>query len=206
MVDAAARRIMLPQNGRFALAPCDPDRLGNTMSFTRAERMTDQAEPQTFVPGPGNERQFRDALGAFATGVTVITAPTPEGALGITANSFASLSMDPPLVLWSPGRFSRRFQAFVEAPHFAIHVLGAEQAALGMHFARQGHDFDLPGVALNAQGVPVLPGCLAVFECAREAVHEGGDHAIVIGRVLSARQRPGAPLVFHGGGYGGFSG
>ncbi|MFN4099010.1 MAG: flavin reductase family protein [Pararhodobacter sp.] len=167
--------------------------------------MTDTGEPESFVPGPGNERPFRDALGAFATGVTVITAQSPIGALGITANSFASLSMDPPLVLWSPGRFSRRFQAFVEAPHFAIHVLGADQAALGAHFARQGDDFDLPDVVLNAQGVPVLPGCLAVFECAREAVHEGGDHAIVVGRVLAARKRAGAPLVFHAGRYGGFA-
>ncbi|WP_286173855.1 flavin reductase family protein [Rhodobacter sp. NTK016B] len=176
------------------------------MSYARAERMSDLTEPETFVPGAGNDRQFRDALGAFATGVTVITAQSPVGALGITANSFASLSMDPPLVLWSPGKFSRRFDAFVEAEHFAIHVLGAEQFDLGAHFARQGHDFDLPGVSLNAQGVPVMPGCLAVFECAREAVHDAGDHAIVIGRVLAARHRKGAPLVFQGGNYGGFGG
>ncbi|PTX02030.1 flavin reductase family protein [Pararhodobacter aggregans] len=174
------------------------------MSFARAERMSDPTEPPSFVPGPGTERDFRDALGAFATGVTVITAQSAIGPLGITANSFASLSMAPPLVLWSPGRFSRRFDAFVEAGHFAIHVLGAEQFELGRHFARQGHDFDLPGVAVNAQGVPVLPGCLAVFECAREAVHDGGDHAIVVGRVLAARHRRGVPLVFHRGNYGGF--
>lgn len=176
------------------------------MTLARAERMNEPTEPPIFVPGPGHERQFRDALGAFATGVTVITAPSPIGPLGITANSFASLSLTPPLVLWAPGKFSRRFGAFVAAEFFAIHVLGAEQAELGRHFARQGHDFDLPGVALNAQGVPVMPGCLAVFECAREAVHEGGDHAIVVGRVLAARHRRGEPLVFHGGDYGGFGG
>ncbi|WP_127110483.1 flavin reductase family protein [Pararhodobacter zhoushanensis] len=174
------------------------------MSFARADRMTDLTEPSTFVPGPATERAFRDALGAYATGVTVITTKSDVGPLGITANSFASLSLDPPLVLWSPARFSRRFEAFTAAPHFAIHVLGADQMALGRHFAKQGHAFDLPGVALNAQGIPVLPGCLAVFECALEAVHEGGDHAIVVGRVLSARHRAGAPLVFHGGLYGGF--
>lgn len=176
------------------------------MTFVRADRMNDLTEPPSFVPGPGHERQFRDALGAFATGVTVITAQSPIGALGITANSFASLSIDPPLVLWSPGRFSRRFDAFVAAEFFAIHVLAADQLELGRHFSRQGHDFDLPGVAMNAQGVPVLPGCLAVFECAREAVHAGGDHAIVVGRVLAARHRRGVPLVFHGGDYGGFDG
>ncbi|MCB1389030.1 MAG: flavin reductase family protein [Rhodobacteraceae bacterium] len=169
--------------------------------------MSDPTEPPSFVPGPGQQRAFRDALGAFATGVTVITTQSDIGPLGITANSFASLSMDPPLVLWSPGKFSRRFDAFVQAEFYAIHVLGAEQFDLGAHFARQGHDFDLPGVTLNAQGVPVLPGCLAVFECAREAVHAGGDHAIVVGRVLAARhRRGGVPLVFHAGAYGGFGG
>ncbi|MCA2010207.1 flavin reductase family protein [Pararhodobacter sp. CCB-MM2] len=166
--------------------------------------MTDPIEPASFAPGPGNERPFRNALGAFATGVTVITAQSEIGPLGITANSFASLSMDPPLVLWSPGKFSRRFDTFVKAEHFAIHVLGAEQYELGAHFAKQGHDFDLPNVVENAQGVPVLPGCLAVFECAREAVHDAGDHAIVVGRVLAVRHRPGVPLVFHAGSYGGF--
>ncbi len=174
------------------------------MSFQRADPMTDPTEPPCFVPGPGTERRFRDALGAWATGVTVVTTRGPQGPMGITANSFASLSLDPPLVLWSPARFSRRFDTFAGAAHFAIHVLGAGQMELGRHFARQGEDFDLPGMTLNAQGVPVLPGCLAVFECAAEAVHAGGDHAIVVGRVLAARHRPGAPLVFHGGLYGGF--
>lgn len=180
------------------------------MSYARATPMIDPQEPETFVPAEGNERRFRDALGAFATGVTVVTAPGLNGpglngALGITANSFSSLSLDPPLVLWSPARASRRFQAFAEAEHFAIHVLAADQHPLCRHFSRQGHDFDLPLIALNAQGVPVLPGCLAVFECAREAVHAGGDHAIIVGRVLAARHRPGAPLVFSGGAFGGFT-
>ena len=174
------------------------------MTLARPERMTDAIDPVSFVPGPGMERDFRNALGTFATGVTVVTAQSEIGPLGITANSFASLSMDPPLVLWSPGKFSRRFDTFVRAPHFAVHILGAEQHELGAHFAKQGHDFDLPDVIENAQGVPVLPDCLAVFECAREAVHDAGDHAIVVGRVLAARYRPGVPLVFHAGSYGGF--
>lgn len=175
------------------------------MTYARHARKSEHMVSDVFVPGPATERQFRDALGAFATGVTVITAQSALGPLGITANSFASLSLDPPLVLWSPARFSRRFDAFVEADHFAIHVLGADQRALGTHFARQGHDFDLPDIDLNAQGVPVLPGCLAVFECVRAAVHEGGDHAIVVGRVLAARHRQGAPLVFSAGQYGRFA-
>ncbi|HPD91750.1 MAG: flavin reductase family protein [Rhodobacter sp.] len=166
--------------------------------------MTEPTEPADFVPDAANSRAFRDALGAFATGVTVVTAPGAQGPLGITANSFASVSLDPPLVLWSPARASRRFDDLVAAPHFAVHVLAAAQRDLAAHFSRHAQGFDLPGVAFSAQGVPVLPGCLAVFECAREAVHQGGDHAIVVGRVLAVRHRKGAPLVFHGGHFGGF--
>ena len=177
--------------------------MDDTMTPARAVAMPAPTEP--FIPGPEAQRRFRDALGAFATGVTVVTAAGPEGPVGITANSFASLSLDPPLVLWSPARASRRFAALVAAGHFAIHVLGADQRDLGAHFARQGEDFDLPGTRVNAQGVPVLDGCLAVFECRRHALHEGGDHALVIGEVLRARHRPGAPLVFQGGRYGGFA-
>jgi len=162
---------------------------------------------RSFVPGPGRERAFRDALGRFATGVTVVTAPATDadGPLGITANSFASLSLEPPLVLWSPARASRRFAAFATAPHFAIHVLAADQAALARHFAASGTDFDLPGIAPGFGGTPLLPDVLACFECTREAVHEGGDHAIVVGRVLRASLRDGAPLVFASGRYGGFA-
>lgn len=177
---------------------------------TRREDGAQPRAPETasasFTPGPGHERAFRDALGAFATGVTVVTAPGPAGPVGITANSFASLSMDPPLVLWSPARGSHRFEPLANAAHFAIHVLGADQQSLGTRFARQGHDFALEGVETSPEGVPILPGCLAVFECARWALHEGGDHAIVVGRVLRVHHRPGAPLVFSRGRFGGFAG
>lgn len=147
-----------------------------------------------FIPTPDSARAFRDALGAFATGVTVVTTDGPEGPLGITANSFASLSLDPPLVLWSPARSSRRFAAFAGAERFAIHVLAAGQTALAQHFTRTG---ELPADGLG----PVL----ARFDCARHAVHEGGDHAIVVGRVLRVWHAPGAPLVFHAGRFGGFA-
>ena len=159
----------------------------------------------SFIPGPDTERRFRDALGRFATGVTVVTALGAKGPVGITANSFAGLSLDPPLVLWSPARASRRFAAFASARHFAIHVLGAEQFALGRHFAREGLDFDLPGVAFNVEGVPLLTESLARFECRRLAVHDGGDHAIVVGEVLRASARKGAPLIFSAGRYGQFA-
>ncbi len=158
-----------------------------------------------FIPGPETARHLRDAMGRFATGVTVITTRGADGPVGITANSFASLSLDPPLVLWAPGKFSRRFAYFVDAAHFAIHVLGADQAALGRHFARKGFDFDLPGVTESDAGTPLLQGCLARFYCALEASHDAGDHAIVVGRVLHASLRAGDPLVFSQGRFGGFS-
>ena len=159
---------------------------------------------QTFVPGPDTARAFRDALGRFATGVTVVTCATPEGPLGFTANSFASLSLDPPLVLWSPAKASRRYAPFVEATHFAIHVLGAEQGGMGAGFARDGAAFGAVPWAWNADGVPVIEGTLARFECARAALHDAGDHTIVVGRVLRASLRNGEPLVFASGRYGGF--
>jgi flavin reductase (DIM6/NTAB) family NADH-FMN oxidoreductase RutF len=159
---------------------------------------------QTFVPGPETARAFRDALGRFATGVTVVTCATADGPLGFTANSFASLSLDPPLVLWSPAKASRRYAPFVEAAHFAIHVLGAEQGGMGAGFARDGTAFGAVPWGLNAEGVPVIDGTLARFECARAALHDAGDHTIVVGQVLRASFREGEPLVFSSGRYGGF--
>lgn len=166
---------------------------------------TDGATPESFNPAEGDTRRLRDAFGAFATGVCVVTAPAEGGPVGITANSFASLSLEPPLVLWSPARASRRFAAFCAAEHFAIHVLAEDQFALARHFALKGRDFALEGVSANAEGVPLLPGCLARFECRQEAVHDGGDHALIIGRVLRVSHRAGVPLVFSAGRYGGFA-
>ena len=157
---------------------------------------------QVFTPDTAHQRAFRDALGHFATGVTVITTHSDKGPLGITANSFAALSLDPALVMWAPARFSRRFDAFAEASHFAIHVLAEDQLWLARHFARDGLDFALDGVGEGVGGVPLLPGCLARFECARHAVHPGGDHAIVVGEVLRVQAREGAGLSFFAGQYG----
>ena len=160
---------------------------------------------QDFTPGPETARAFRDALGRFATGVCVVTCATPDGPLGITVNSFASVSLDPPLVLWSPARASRRFDAFEGADHFAIHVMGEGQFDLSHRFARDGCAFEGLDWSAGPGGAPLLPGCLARFACARHAVHEGGDHAIVVGRVLSAAFRDGAPLLFNAGAYGRFT-
>jgi flavin reductase (DIM6/NTAB) family NADH-FMN oxidoreductase RutF len=162
-----------------------------------------QAEA-TFTPDAGNLRALRDALGRFATGVAVITIPTLEGPMGFTANSFASVSLDPPLVLWSPAKASLRYPFYAAARHFAIHVLGAEQSDLSRRFVRGGTGFDGLAHEVNREGVPVIPGTLARFECEQHATHEGGDHLIVVGRVLRVAARHGAPLVFSQGAYGRF--
>lgn len=162
--------------------------------------------PRSFVPGPEKQREFRDALGRFATGVTVVTTMTGEGPVGITANSFASVSLDPPIVLWSIARSSKRFAAFAGCEHFVVHVLGEEQLDLGRRFARSGNAFGGLDHELNQQGVPLLAGCLSRFECTRMAAHDGGDHLIVVARVTGAALRDGEPLLFSGGGYGRFDG
>lgn len=158
-----------------------------------------------FTPSQETQRAFRDALGRYATGVTVVTCATPDGPLGITANSFASVSLDPPLVLWSPAKASRRFAAFEAAKRYAIHVLGEDQTAVCNQFATNGYDFDGLDWAANDDGVPLIHGCLARFDCSFSAAHDGGDHLIIVGRVLSAEMRDGAPLLFASGRYGRFT-
>lgn len=160
---------------------------------------------EDFVPSPATEAAYRAALGRFATGVTVVTTLCPMGPLAITANSFSSLSLDPPLVLWAPARNSKRFEAFTEASHFAIHVMAEGQFDTAKDFARDGFAFGNLSRTDGPGGIPLLDDCLARFTCARHAIHDGGDHAIVVGRVLGATLRDGQPLVFAGGRYGRFS-
>ncbi|MFV0411060.1 MAG: flavin reductase family protein [Paracoccus sp. (in: a-proteobacteria)] len=155
-----------------------------------------------FIPDHAHAREFRDALGNFATGVTVVTISGPQGPQGMTANSFASVSLAPPLVLWSPGKFSRRYDLFARAAHFSIHVLGEDQKALADRFTRGGAQFEGLDRALSPEGVPTLPGVLSRFDCAQEACHDAGDHTLVIGRVLRVGVTPGRPLVFAQGQWG----
>ena len=160
---------------------------------------------ESFNPTSDTTRAFRDALGHYATGVTVVVAEAPGGApLAITVNSFASLSLDPPLVLWCPAKGSGRYAAFVAADRYSVHVLVADQHELGLRLARSGTDFGAAGVDRTAEGHFRLPGCLAWFDCRSHAVHDGGDHAILVGRVERAACRTGDPLIFWGGRYGDF--
>jgi len=158
-----------------------------------------------FTPGAGNERAYRDALGQFATGVTVVTAMSADGPVGMTANSFASVSLEPPLVLWSPAKASTRHRYFAAARHYTIHVLCADQRDLAQAFAASGHEgfarFDWEE---SAEGVPLLGSCLARFECRQQACHDAGDHDIIVGEVKRALLREGPPLLYVRGVYGGF--
>lgn len=159
----------------------------------------------SFRPTPASERAYRDALGRFATGVAVVTTMTESGPVGITVNSFASVSLDPPLVLWSVDRDAERFEAFAAARASAIHVLQQGQRDLALHFARRDADFNgLPWEA-GVTGAPLLTACLTRLECHRHAVHEGGDHLILVSEVTRVATMPGAPLIFAAGAFGAFS-
>ncbi|MGB7285986.1 MAG: flavin reductase family protein [Salaquimonas sp.] len=161
---------------------------------------------EVIVPKKGEERSLRDAMGKFATGVTIVTVKTENGPVGMTVNSFASVSLDPALVLWSIEKKSGRYSAFTEAEHFGIHVLDESQADLALEFARNANAFDNCAWHTNEMGVPMVEGVLSRFECKRAALHEGGDHTIIVGEVLQYGFRYGEPLVFASGKFGVFGG
>ena len=149
-------------------------------------------------------RDFRSALGCFATGVTVITARAADGnPIGVTISSFNSVSLDPPLILWSLSLNSPNLAAFRGASHYAVNVLAAGQQNLSDRFASRRSDrFVDVSVHTGAAGVPLLDGCCAWFECSNEAHYPGGDHLIFVGHVEHfAQGEAQAPLVFHNGAY-----
>jgi flavin reductase (DIM6/NTAB) family NADH-FMN oxidoreductase RutF len=165
--------------------------------------MSSTSAPETAADtAPFTPDDFRAALGQFATGVTIVTACDAEGRLvGLTANSFNSVSLSPPLVLWSLARHSTSMPGFLSARNYAINVLAADQRPLAERFARKGIDrFDGAPWRPGLTGVPVIDGAVAVFECAHRSQHDEGDHVIFVGQVNHCRRRIGAkPLVFHGG-------
>jgi flavin reductase (DIM6/NTAB) family NADH-FMN oxidoreductase RutF len=149
-----------------------------------------------------SETEFRSALGMFATGVTIVTARTAQGALvGLTANSFNSVSLEPPLVLWSLARAAASMPAFSTGSHYAINILGADQHDLARRFAAKGLDrFADVEFVEGAGGAPLLSGAAATFECFNRSRYEEGDHVIFVGEVERCTYRPGAsPLLYHGG-------
>lgn len=147
-------------------------------------------------------RSFRTALGAFATGVTVVTTHSAAGDVGLTANSFNSVSLDPPMVLWSLAKSARSLPVFMNTDYFAVHILAADQSALSTQFSRASADkFAGLHIERGLGNVPLLTDCSARFQCRTAFRYEGGDHMIFVGRVETFDHWDRAPLVFHRGGY-----
>lgn len=151
-----------------------------------------------------DQSAFRDALGTFVTGVTIVTAYDAQGKpSGLTANSFNSVSLDPPMVLWSLSLGSRNLPVFREAKAWAVHILAADQQELSNRFARQGVDkFGGLDCGDGPEGAPRIENCAARFGCTAKFEYEGGDHAIFLGEVVDFERTTAEPLIYHGGRYG----
>ena len=154
--------------------------------------------PQHFDP-----KDFRQALGMFATGVTIVTTRAGDGSpVGVTANSFNSVSIDPPLVLWSLAKNARSLDAFTGGEHWNVHILSQEQEALSNLFARAGEDkFGQQQLEPGVSDAPLLPGCSARFQCKTMFQYDGGDHIIFVGQVLSYDRTQRLPLLYVTGQY-----
>lgn len=151
-----------------------------------------------------DSRAFRRALGNFATGVTIVTARTASGEqAGVTANSFNSVSLDPALVLWSIDKRSGSYEAFNQATHFAVNILAADQIELSNHFARPKDDkfAGVPYTLGEESGAPLFEHCAARFQCEKYQQVDGGDHWILIGKVIAFDDLGRAPLLYHQGAY-----
>jgi flavin reductase (DIM6/NTAB) family NADH-FMN oxidoreductase RutF len=163
------------------------------------DRAPARAEAPSF-----SAQEFRAALGMFATGVTIVTGRDGDGTrVGLTANSFNSVSLEPPLVLWSLSRQAGSMAAFARGSHYAINILAADQHDLALRFSRREVD-RFAGVAFQegVGGAPILAGAAAVFECFNRSRYEEGDHVIFVGEVEHCARKKGAkPLLFHGGRY-----
>lgn len=160
------------------------------------------ATPMRALPPDFSAQDFRSALGMFATGVTIVTALSAEGRpIGLTANSFNSVSLAPPLVLWSLARSAGSLASFTAGSHYAINILAADQQDLARQFAAPGANrFEGVPFASGAGGAPILQGTVATFECFNRSRYEEGDHVIFVGEVERCEHRVGAsPLLFHGG-------
>jgi len=161
-----------------------------------------------FIPLPDATVELRRAFGRFGTGVTIITVQTADGPLGMTANSFSSASLDPPLVQWSPALSSKRHDAFTQAAQFAVHILDSRQRALADAFAVSGDAFGAFDWSTGPNGAPTLSGCLASFHCDTYAVHPAGDHSIILGQVTHAAyatDENASGLMYDQGRYGRFT-
>lgn len=155
------------------------------------------------MPNSFTQLELRNALGSFATGVTIITTLGKNGQkVGMTANSFNSVSLTPPLILWSIGKSTNCFEDFMAAEAFAVHVLAEDQQDLSNRFATTGIDrFAELECTKGFLGSPILPHYSACFQCKMSHQYEGGDHIIMLGEVIEFNDNQHQPLLFHRGNY-----
>lgn len=170
--------------------------MSETKNQVTDQRVMEQGDPAA------DGRAFRRCLGQYPTGVTVITAQNGEQTVGMAVNSFAAVSLDPPLVLWSIRRESKSARDFLEASHFAVNILAADQVDVSQSFgAGDPERFQCTPWAPGVSGAPLLTDAIAHLECKRTVVHEGGDHLILLGQVERYARFEGAPLLFSQGQY-----
>lgn len=169
--------------------------------MTAAITLPDTA-PVQFEPSADTSRELRNAFGKFATGVTLVTCQFDGKPVGIAANSFSSVSLDPALCLWVLGKTSSRYQAFTEADHYAVHILSADQQELCGAIAKNGWALSEYLSATSTDGVPLIDGALARLECRRSALYEGGDHTIIVGQIERAAYSDGEALTYFASKYG----
>lgn len=176
------------------------------MSVTPKPIVADMARSATACSAEFTSLDLRAALGMFATGVTIVTAENQGERIGATVSSFNSVSLDPPLILFSVGRNSKAFPAWNSVKRFAVNVLDQSQRDLSSRFGRsQGDKWQgVDTLRGEASGAALLPGALAWLECETHSILDGGDHIIILGRVLTLTRHGGEaaqPLVFFGGSY-----
>ena len=150
-----------------------------------------------------DKRELRNVLGTFITGVTVITTLAPDGSpRGVTVNSFASVSLDPPLVLWSQGLTTHSYPVFRDAERFVVNILADDQVHLSQLFSSHVHDrFGDLEYTSGLGGLPVLAGCSAILECRKVATYPGGDHMVFLGEIENCQRDERRPLAFSAGKY-----
>jgi len=166
------------------------------MQTPASPRATDNNSPTDLV----DIHEFRLALAQFATGITVVTACGPDGRrVGVTANSFNSVSLHPPLVLWSLANKSSSLSTFQTCSHYAVNILTAQQQALATHFATHTGD-KFAGVEFDTGlgQCALLKDCLASFECINRSQYQEGDHTILVGEVVNFKHQTGDPLIYYG--------
>ncbi|WP_329179054.1 flavin reductase family protein [Streptomyces sp. NBC_01477] len=171
--------------------------------MTTAEPAVHGAAGPAYFPLPGavGQRALRDVLGRYATGVAVVTTRHRGRPAGVTVNSFASVSLEPPLVLWCLNSASASRAAFTGAGHFAVNVLAAGQRDLAARFTRPGDRFSGLPLHTGPHGLPLLPGAVAVLLCRRAEVMSAGDHLLLLGAVTDHGSAPGPALLFADGAY-----